>query len=90
VYHTTNGPSEFHIVGSFKDWTAADRLGRIQVPALVISGRHDEATPVLQQELVAGIAGAEQVILEESSHMPFWEERDAYMTAVAGFLHRHD
>jgi L-proline amide hydrolase len=38
VYHTTNGPSEFHIVGSFKDWSALDRLGRIDVPVLVISG----------------------------------------------------
>ncbi len=90
VYHTTNGPSEFHIVGSFRDWTVADRLGEIAVPALVISGRHDEATPALQQEMVAGIAGAEQVILEESSHMPFWEEREAYMAAVGDFLRRHD
>jgi L-proline amide hydrolase len=90
VYHTTNGPSEFHIVGSFKDWSARDRLGCISVPTLVISGRHDEATPKLQQELVGAIAGAEQVVLERSSHMPFWEERDAYMAAVSDFLHHHD
>jgi L-proline amide hydrolase len=90
VYHTTNGPSEFHVIGSFKDWSAAGRLASIGVPTLVISGRHDEATPRLQEELVKGIDGAEQVILEESSHMPFWEERDAYMAAVAGFLARHD
>jgi L-proline amide hydrolase len=90
VYHTTNGPSEFHIVGSFKDWSALDRLGRVGVPALVISGRHDEATPKLQEELVGAIAGAELAILENSSHMPFWEERDAYMAAVGDFLHRHD
>jgi len=90
VYHTTNGPSEFHIVGSFKDWSALDRLGRIDVPVLVISGRHDEATPKLQQELAGAIAGAEQVILEGSSHMPFWEERDAYMAAVSRFLRDHD
>lgn len=90
VYHTTNGPSEFHIVGSFKDWSALGRLGRITVPTLVISGRHDEATPRLQAELVSGIAGAEQVMLENSSHMPFWEERAAYMTAVGDFLRRHD
>jgi L-proline amide hydrolase len=38
VYHTTNGPSEFHVIGSFKDWSAAERLDRIGVPALVISG----------------------------------------------------
>ena len=90
VYHTTNGPSEFYIIGSFKDWSALDRLPLINAPVLVISGRHDEATPRLQRELMAGIAGAEQVICEESSHMPFWEERDAYMAAVGEFLARHD
>jgi L-proline amide hydrolase len=90
VYHITNGPSEFHVVGSFKDWSAADRLHLITVPALVISGRHDEATPRVQQDLMAGIAGAEQVMLEESSHLPFWEERPGYMAAVGQFLRRHD
>jgi L-proline amide hydrolase len=90
VYHTTNGPSEFHVVGSFRNWSALDRLDRISVPALVISGRYDEATPRVQEELVDGIKETEQVILEESSHMPFWEERDAYMVAVHDFLSRHD
>jgi L-proline amide hydrolase len=90
VYHTTNGPSEFYIIGSFKEWSALDRLPLINAPVLVISGRHDEATPRLQRELMAGIAGAEQVICAESSHMPFWEERDFYMAAVGEFLARHD
>jgi L-proline amide hydrolase len=90
VYHTTNGPSEFHIVGSFKDWSALDRLGRIGVPALVVSGRHDEATPKLQEELTGAIDEAELAILENSSHMPFWEEREAYMAAVGDFLRRND
>src|SRR6266571_2629477 len=90
VYHTTNGPSEFHVIGSFKNWSVLDRLHLINVPALVISGLHDEATPRLQQDMMERIPGAEQVILEESSHLPFWEERDAYMAAVGDFLHRHD
>jgi len=90
VYHTTNGPSEFHVIGSFRDWSALGRLGQIRVPALVISGRYDEATPKVQEDLVAGIGEVEQVVLEESSHMPFWEQRDAYMTAVDDFLRRHD
>jgi L-proline amide hydrolase len=90
VYYTTNGPSEFHVVGSFKDWSAVDRLPSISVPTLVISGRYDEATPRLQEVLVDRIAGAEQVIMEQSSHMPFWEERGAYMAAVGEFLARHD
>jgi L-proline amide hydrolase len=90
VYHTTNGPSEFHVIGSFADWSAADRLDRIRVPALVISGRYDEATPRVQEDLVSGLGQAEQVILEESSHMPFWEERNTYMSHVRKFLSQHD
>ena len=90
VYHVMNGPSEFHVIGSIRDWQSKDRLDQIGVPALVISGRHDEATPALQQALVDGIADTEQVILEDSSHMPFWEQRDEYVAAVGDWLARHD
>ena len=79
VYHTMNGPSEFHVVGSIRDWQSKDRLGAITVPTLLVSGRHDEATPALQETLKAGIAGAEWVVFEESSHMPHVEERERYM-----------
>ena len=34
VYHTMNGPSEFHVIGSIKDWQSKDRLGEIRVPTL--------------------------------------------------------
>jgi L-proline amide hydrolase len=90
VYHTMNGPSEFHVIGSIKDWQSQDRLGRIRVPTLVVSGRYDEATPALQEPLVRGIADTEQVILEESSHLPMWEERERYMEVVRAWLQRHD
>jgi len=53
VYRTMNGPSEFHIIGSCKDWQSKDRLHEIRVPTLLVSGRHDEATPALQQVLLA-------------------------------------
>jgi len=90
VYHTMNGPSEFHVIGSIRDWHSTDRLSQIGVPTLVISGRYDEATPALQAALVAGIPDTEQVIMEASSHMPMWEERGAYMAAVGDWLRRHD
>lgn len=90
VYHTMNGPSEFHVIGSIKDWQVKDRLGEIRVPTLVVSGRYDEATPALQEALVAGIPDTEQVIFEESSHTPFWEERERFLAVVGDFLARHD
>ncbi len=90
VYHTMNGPSEFHVIGSIRDWQAKDRLGEIDVPTLVVSGRHDEATPALQETLLAGIRGSEWVVFEESSHMPHVEERARYMQVVGDWLTRCD
>ncbi|MFI0482808.1 alpha/beta fold hydrolase [Actinomadura sp. 9N215] len=45
VYYTMNGPNEFHVIGSLKDWSVIDLLPRIETPTLVLSGRHDEASP---------------------------------------------
>jgi L-proline amide hydrolase len=90
VYHTMNGPSEFHVIGSIRDWQSKDRLGGIRVPTLLVSGRHDEATPALQETLRDGIAGAEWVVFEDSSHMPHVEERERYMQVVGDWLARHD
>jgi L-proline amide hydrolase len=90
VYRTMNGPSEFHIIGSCKDWQVKDRLHEIRVPTLLVSGRHDEATPALQQTLLAGIEGSEWACFEESSHMPHVEERERYMRVVGDWLARQD
>jgi L-proline amide hydrolase len=90
VYHTMNGPSEFHVIGSIKDWQAKDGLGSIDVPTLLVSGRYDEATPALQETLAAGIPASEWVVFEESSHLPHVEERDRYMQVVGDWLARHD
>ncbi len=32
VYHTMNGPSEFHCIGTIRHWTIVDRLDRIAAP----------------------------------------------------------
>jgi L-proline amide hydrolase len=86
VYHTMNGPSEFHVIGSLKDWDITARLHEIDVPTLLVSGRHDEATPLIVGEIHRRIPGAEWVLLEESSHSPQVEEPEAFLTAVEGFL----
>ena len=90
VYRTMNGPSEFHIIGSCKDWQVKDRLHEIRVPTLLVSGRYDEATPALQQVLLDGIADSEWVCFEESSHMPHVEERERYMRVAGDWLAQHD
>jgi L-proline amide hydrolase len=90
VYYTMNGPSEFHVIGSIKDWQSKDRLGEIDVPTLLVSGRYDEATPALQETLCEGIDGSAWIVFEESSHTPHVEERERYMEVVGDWLARHD
>lgn len=86
VYMTMNGPSEFHVIGSLKHWSVVDRLGLIEVPVLLISGRYDEATPACVAPYLAGIKNVRWHVFGNSSHMPHVEERAACMELVAGFL----
>lgn len=68
----------------------ANRLRALLPPTLIVSRRHDEATPALQQVLHDGIAGSEWVVFEDSSQTPHVEERERYMQVVGDWLARHD
>jgi L-proline amide hydrolase len=90
VYHTMNGPSEFHVIGSIKDWQSKDRLTEIGVPTFIVSGRFDEATPALQETLHAGIQDSTWLVFEDSAHLPHVEERELYMKIIGDWLADHD
>jgi L-proline amide hydrolase len=90
VYRTMNGPTEFHVIGALKGWTIEDRLHAVAVPALVLSGLYDEATPLTVQAYANNIPGAEWIILGKSSHMPHVEEHELCMAVVSDFLARND
>ena len=86
VYNAMNGPNEFYVIGSLKDWSIVDRLPEVNVPTLVINGRHDEATDDCVKPYVERIPNAKWIRFENSSHMPHVEERERYMRTVAEFL----
>ncbi len=88
-YGRMNGPNEFTIVGTIRDWDATQRLGEIHVPTLVTAGRYDEVTPTVARSIHQGIPRSEFRLFEESSHLAFWEERTRYMATLVDFLGRH-
>lgn len=90
VYRHMNGPTEFHVIGTMRDWTIEDRLGAIAAPTLLISGRHDEATPLVVRPYVENVPGCRWVVFEESSHMPHVEEKDLCLKTVSDFLREFD
>ncbi len=90
VYHTMNGPSEFHVVGSLRPWDITARLNEIRVPALVVSGEYDEATPAVVRPLVEGLSDARWELLPEASHSTHLEQPERFRELVAEFLASHD
>jgi len=90
VYNVMNGPNEFFCIGTLRDWTVVDRVHLITAPTLLASGRFDEATPATVQPFFDNIPDVRWEIFENSSHMPFVEEADRYMSVVEGFLAEHD
>jgi len=88
IYNYMQGPNEFVITGTFKDWDITGRLGEIDVPTLVTSGRHDECTPMQGEIVHRGIPGSEWVAFEDSPHMQFAEEPDRYLEVLDDFLTR--
>jgi proline iminopeptidase len=86
VYRYMNGPNEFTITGTIRDINIVPDLPKIRVPTLVTGGRYDEVTPAVAQQIQSGIPGSRRVTFENSSHTPFWEEREKFMSVVAAFL----
>lgn len=88
VYMTMNGPSEFHIIGTLRDYSVVDCLADIDVPTLVLTGRHDEITPATIRPLLDLIPDVRWELFEESSHVPHLEEPERFRQTVTDFLKR--
>jgi proline-specific peptidase len=86
VYRAMQGPNEWTTTGALKGWDTRERLHEIDVPTLVIRGRYDMCTEPIAAELVSGIAGAREVVMEQSSHTPVLEETDRYLEVISSFM----
>jgi proline iminopeptidase len=62
-------------------------LGAIRAKVLIMVGRHDYICPVaLSERLHEGIAESQLVIFEESGHLPWLEEPNAFFAELERFL----
>jgi proline iminopeptidase len=87
-YLTMWGPSEFGpVTGNLRGWDITNRLSELRVPTLLTVGRYDEMSPAHMQEMHERMPNADLVVFEQSSHMAFVEEREAYIGTLRRFLH---
>ena len=74
----------------FGTYDVRPQLEEIRAPTLVLSGRHDWLAPPDEApaEMVAAIPNAEGHVFEQSGHLPFLEENEAFLEVVGGWLGR--
>lgn len=90
VYHTMNGPNEFHVIGTLRSWSIIDQLDAVEVPTLVLAGEHDEATPTTWQPFVDGITGARAHVYPDASHCVHLEHPEGFRAVIGDFLAEHE
>lgn len=81
-------PQTFHAAcAALATLDLRDRLAEVKVPALVLVGEHDEATPpAMSSELAAGLPDARLVVLPGCAHVPQLQEPGMFLDAIRDFI----
>ena len=80
VYRAATMVRGFEVLGT---WSSVDRLGQVDVPTLVIAGRHDVFTSFPQAHRIGTrVPGATVAIFEDSGHFPWIEEPERFWSVV--------
>ncbi|MBW3649941.1 MAG: alpha/beta hydrolase [Actinobacteria bacterium] len=84
---TFNASAAAQLMAASNWWSAVDRLGELQAPVLLLVGRHDVFYPPAQSERIQKrAASADMTVLEQSGHLPWVEEPDAFAESIRAWL----
>jgi len=86
IYTLMWGDSELFGTGTLKNWSVEDKLNKIDVPTLIISGAFDESTPRMNELMNKEIKGSKWVLLKKSHHIGYCEETDEVINALKSFI----
>lgn len=86
VYNTMQGPNEFLVNGTFKDWNRWNDLHNITVPTLLLGGKYDTMAPEDKIEMGRRIPNSRVTICENGSHLSMWDDAETYFNAVKNFI----
>lgn len=88
-YVTMQGPNEFTYTGNMRSWNRIPDMHAIRIPCLVLTGQHDELTPACARKIHQALADSRIAVFPNSSHMPFYEEPEAYFSTLMAFISSH-
>jgi proline-specific peptidase len=86
VYGYMQGPSEFTITGTIKDYDVTGRLKEISVPTLFTAGEYDEVRPDTVRLYQRLIPGSRLAVIENAAHLTMQDEPERYVQVLREFL----
>lgn len=89
VFAEMFGPYFFNCTGTLRDHNRLDRILSFAIPTLLLQGEHDYIVPDLAATARDLIPGARLHVFSNCSHMPFYEDPDAYFRVLVPFLRDH-
>jgi len=87
VYVYMQGPSEFTITGTLKDYDVTRRLKEITVPTLFTAGEYDEVRPETVRLYQSLVPGSRLAVIENAAHLTMQDEPERYLQVLREFLH---
>jgi pimeloyl-ACP methyl ester carboxylesterase len=83
-----NKPGFLPALDSLLGYSIRDRLGRIEVPTLIVAGENDMLVPVGDARRYERAIGpnARTIVLEDTGHMPMIERPSRFNALLAAFL----
>ena len=90
IYVYMQGPSEFTITGTLKNYDVTSYLPQVKVPTLFTVGEFDEVGPEIVRSFAAKTPGARFVQYAGASHITTWDARDEDVKTVREFLRSVD
>lgn len=88
VYNVMQGPTEFTITGSLKNWSIRDRLKNIKVPTLILGAKYDSMNPKIIQDMTKRFPNAEAHICPNGGHLSIFDDQEDYFNAINAFIEK--
>ena len=84
------GPNELTPLGTLAHWNYTEKLPRITVPALIISGTEDLSTPTIAKTMADKFPNATWELIEKCRHLCFVDMPEPYFKKLTSWLANTD
>ena len=90
IYNFMQGPSEFCVSGTLKDWNRESELHKITVPTLIIGASYDEMDPKHLEWMSKQVENGRFHLCPNGSHFAMYDDQQIYFKGLIDFINDLD